>query len=110
MRRLSDAATLSKGASKGGRHAWRLKGDIDKAIADFGEAVKLDGKLALAYTRRGDTWFEKHDYDRAIADLSEAIRYNPNDAQRKPIVIPRRAALSRAAARRRDFPGSPLGR
>jgi hypothetical protein len=35
---------------------------------------------------------------------------HPRLSQQKPIVIPRRAALSRAAAGRRDFLGIPLGR
>src|SRR5438270_13243709 len=34
-------------------HGYRLKGDLDRAIADFGEAIRLDPKYALPYNNRG---------------------------------------------------------
>jgi tetratricopeptide (TPR) repeat protein len=51
---------------------------MDRVIADFSEAVKLDPKMASGYYQGGNTYFEKRDWDRAIADFSKAIRYNPN--------------------------------
>ena len=61
---------------------WRDKGDRDRAIADFNEAIRLDPdpKDARAYNNRGLAWRNKGDLDRAIADYSEAIRLDPKYA------------------------------
>jgi tetratricopeptide (TPR) repeat protein len=56
------------------------KGDYDRAIADFTEAIRLDPNFALAYRSRGAAYHAKGDYDRAVADSTEAIRLNPGDA------------------------------
>ena len=53
------------------------KGDLDRAIADYNEAIRLDAKFALAYANRGDAWDDKGDSTRAIADLDQAIRHDP---------------------------------
>ena len=61
--------------------AYGSKGDYDRAIADYNEAIRLDPKItpsptttaALAYNGKGD-------YDRAIADYNEAIRLDPKYA------------------------------
>jgi lipoprotein NlpI len=57
--------------------AYAVKGDLDRAIADFTEAIRLDPKDALAYNDRGAAYAVKGDFDRAIADYSEAIRLDP---------------------------------
>jgi tetratricopeptide (TPR) repeat protein len=56
---------------------WHDKGDLDRAIADYSEAIRLDPKQANAYRNRGNALREKGDLDRAIADLNEAIRLDP---------------------------------
>jgi tetratricopeptide (TPR) repeat protein len=57
---------------------WKSKGDIDRAIADFGEAIRIDPKYADAFFQRARIWNDnKHNYDRAIADNTEAIRLAP---------------------------------
>src|SRR5215471_18453673 len=60
--------------------AWKAKGDLDRAIADYSEAIRLDPKYEHAYGNRGNAWKAKGDLDRAIADYDEAIRLNPKDA------------------------------
>jgi tetratricopeptide (TPR) repeat protein len=60
--------------------AWRAKGELDRAIADYDQALRLDAKDEHAYVNRGAAWSDKGDLDRAIADYTEAIRLNPEDA------------------------------
>jgi tetratricopeptide (TPR) repeat protein len=57
---------------------YALKGQYDRAIAYFDEAVKLDPKFALVFYNRGLTFKKKGDYDRAIADYGETIKLTPN--------------------------------
>jgi lipoprotein NlpI len=60
--------------------AYRDKGDFDRAIADYNEAIGLDGKYASAYYNRGEAYRAKGDLDRAAYDYSEAMRLDPKDA------------------------------
>ena len=57
-----------------------IKGEYDKAIAHYSEALRLNPKDADAYYNRGIAWERRGEYDKAIADYSEAIRLNPNYA------------------------------
>ena len=52
-------------------------GDLDLAIANFSEAIRLDPKFTLAYNNRGLAYCMKGKLDNAIADFSEAIRLDP---------------------------------
>jgi len=56
------------------RETYRQKGNFDRAITDFDEAVRLDPKSAFAVGSRGQAYRQKGQYDRAISDLDEAIR------------------------------------
>jgi tetratricopeptide (TPR) repeat protein len=51
--------------------------DYDKAIAKFGDAIRLDPNYALAFNNRGNAYAKKGDDVRAIADYNEAIRLDP---------------------------------
>jgi tetratricopeptide (TPR) repeat protein len=57
--------------------AYYRKGDTDRAIADFTEAIRLDPKNATTHNKRGVAYHRKGDMDRAIADFTEAIRLDP---------------------------------
>ena len=57
------------------------KGDHDKAIVDYTEAIRLDEKFNGAYWGRGWAYEKKGEYDKAIADFREAIRLNPENAE-----------------------------
>ena len=59
--------------------AYQAKGDIDRAIADHDEAIRLDPRYAAAYDNRGGAYQAKGDHDRAIADFDEAIRLDPKN-------------------------------
>jgi tetratricopeptide (TPR) repeat protein len=59
-------------------NAYRDKGQYDRAIQDYDEAIRLDPKYADAFNNRGYTYNAKGQYDRAIKDFDEAIRLNPH--------------------------------
>ena len=62
-------------------NAYREKGDKDRALADYNEAIRLDPKYALAYFSRGSFYGNiLGDKDRALADYNEAIRLDPKYA------------------------------
>ena len=52
-------------------------GDEARAIADFGEAIRLDPNDVSAFVNRGIAYLNKGDHRLAIADLDEAIRLDP---------------------------------
>lgn len=57
-------------------NAHLQKGDQDKAIADFDEAIKLDPKNPSIYNNRGNAKNEKGDAAGAAADFDAAIKHN----------------------------------
>src|SRR5919199_4295894 len=61
-------------------NAYRYRGDTERAIADYSEAIRLKLDYALVFYNRGDAYANKSKYDHAIADFSEAIRLKPDDA------------------------------
>jgi tetratricopeptide (TPR) repeat protein len=60
-------------------HFW-IKGDSDRAIADYSAAIRLNPKYIQALINRGVAYWMKGDSDRAIADYSAAIQHDPNNA------------------------------
>jgi tetratricopeptide (TPR) repeat protein len=60
--------------------AYKAKGDLDHAIADYTEAIRRDPSFAAAYNSRGIAYKAKGEVDKAIADYDQAIRLNPNSA------------------------------
>ena len=57
--------------------ARKAKGDLDRAIADYTEAIRLDPEYEYAYFNRGVAWSRKGDLDRAIADYDRVLRLDP---------------------------------
>jgi tetratricopeptide (TPR) repeat protein len=55
-----------------------MKGDIDLAIQDYNQAIKLNGKLASAYNNRGVAYDRKGDFERAMQDYEQAIKLKPS--------------------------------
>jgi tetratricopeptide (TPR) repeat protein len=56
--------------------AWHTKRDLEHAIADYSEALRL-AKIQGALDNRGSAYRDKGDLDRAIADYTEEIRLYP---------------------------------
>jgi len=59
--------------------AYAFKGDLDHAIVDYDQAIRLDPNYAPAFSNRGHAYRHKGNYDRAIADYDEALRLDPKD-------------------------------
>jgi tetratricopeptide (TPR) repeat protein len=58
--------------------AYRLKGDLDRAIQDYGQAIKLNGKFAMAYNNRGVAYDRKGEFEHAIGDYEQAVKLKPS--------------------------------
>jgi tetratricopeptide (TPR) repeat protein len=60
--------------------AYQEKGDLDRAIADYTEALHLNPRYSTAFVNRGKALQQKGELDRALADYNEAIRFDPDQA------------------------------
>ena len=60
--------------------AYVIRGEPDKAIADFTEVIRFSPQDAATYGNRGTAYARKGELDKAIADFTEAARLNPNDS------------------------------
>ena len=56
---------------------WRLKGELDIALGDMNDAIRLNSTESAWLHNRGVLWKNKKDYDKAIADYEEANRLDP---------------------------------
>lgn len=61
-------------------NAYGGKGEYDKAIADYNQAIGLFSDYVAAYAARGWALSEKGDLASAFKDLDKAIGINPNNA------------------------------
>lgn len=65
----------------GGRaDVWEHLGELDIALGDHNEAIRLDPNAAHYYNR-GILWRQKGEYDKAIADYNEGLRIDPKNAR-----------------------------
>ncbi len=60
--------------------AYAKKGNFDKAIEEYTEAIRLHPKFAQAYCNRGAAYADKGNIDKAIEDFTEFIRLDPKFA------------------------------
>jgi tetratricopeptide (TPR) repeat protein len=51
--------------------------EIDSAIENYNQAIKLDENFSDAYYNRAKAYITKGDYDRAIADLEQVTKLQP---------------------------------
>src|SRR5262249_9799879 len=62
-------------------NAYENKGDHDRAIANYSEAIRLNPtNLAAALGNRANSYAKKGNQARAIADYNEALRLDPTGA------------------------------
>lgn len=55
--------------------------DPDKAIEAFSKALEIQPDFGVAYTLRGQAYFDNDEFERAIADCNKAVALRPNDLQ-----------------------------
>ena len=58
--------------------AYAELGNIQAAIKDFNQTIKIDPKSVDAYYNRGLANFKQGNHKLALADFSSAIKINPN--------------------------------
>jgi tetratricopeptide (TPR) repeat protein len=58
--------------------AYARKDMIDRAIADYDIALRLDPTLADVFNARGELWRKLGDRPKALADFGAAIKLNPD--------------------------------
>jgi tetratricopeptide (TPR) repeat protein len=54
--------------------------DYDRALLDFDEAIRIDGKFARAFANRGAVYGAKQDFDQAIEDFTRVLALEPRSA------------------------------
>jgi tetratricopeptide (TPR) repeat protein len=67
--------------------ALQSKGDLDKALADYDQAISLKPDYASAYDSRARIFVAKGDYTRAVADVTKAGELAPKVTVR-PKTVP----------------------
>jgi len=61
--------------------AYSDKGDHDRAISQYDEAIRLDPKYVAAYNNRGNSYNRKGEYRRALQDYDKALQLDPKYAR-----------------------------
>ena len=79
--RPSGSIRQMRSAYYGRGACYSEKGEHDKAIADFTEAIRLDpNQCGCTTSIEVGRYAQKGEYDKAIADFTEAIRLDPKSA------------------------------
>ena len=52
-------------------------GNLDDAINQFSEAIKMHGNSAQCWAKRGEVYLKKGDPQSAIKDLTQAVKLDP---------------------------------
>jgi len=66
-------------------YACSLKGDIDRAIANYKVSLRYDSEDDTVYCRLGNAYEKKGMYEEALREYTNAYQINPgsNEASRK---------------------------
>jgi tetratricopeptide (TPR) repeat protein len=57
--------------------AFARKDQLDRAIADYGEVLRLEPQAGI-YNSRGELWWKKGDRPKALTDFGAAIKLSPD--------------------------------
>ncbi len=58
------------------------KDQLDRAIADYGEVLRLEPQADI-YNSRGELWWKRGDRPKALSDFAAAIKLNPDHPSAK---------------------------
>lgn len=86
--RVVDPRTAIALSNRG--NVYFAKSQLDRALEDYNDAIRILPTLVPAYVRRGNTYLIKRDFQRALADYDRAAKLAPEDYE---------AYLGRAIAR-----------
>ena len=70
----NDGALVNRGI------AHRRAGDLERALRDYNEAIRLNPGAADAFNNRGNAYRDLDDLERAMRDYDQAIRLDPHYA------------------------------
>ncbi len=102
-------ATLTKAIELDPQHAEAYmnrgiahleSGQVEKALQDFSESLRLESN-PLCYYNRAQAWLAKRALEQAVADLDEVVRLAPQDVEAynmRAIVLSEQGAYERALA------------
>ena len=77
----SKVSVQDRSAALSSRCGWRwTKQDLDLALSDCSEAIRLYSGSASAFLTRGNVYLSKSDPERALSDYNAAIRLDPKSA------------------------------
>ena len=76
---LNETDETAAGYFQNGQEALE-RGDYDRAIANYTQAINLNPNYSVAYNNRGWAYYLKGDLDQAIKDTTKAIQLDPNVA------------------------------
>jgi tetratricopeptide (TPR) repeat protein len=57
--------------------AWAAKENLDQAVSDISQGIRLDPPRAYRWQERGEIYTRQGKYPQAITDITEAIRLDP---------------------------------
>jgi tetratricopeptide (TPR) repeat protein len=57
--------------------AWASKENLDQAVSDISQGIRLDPQRAYRWQERGEIYTRQGKYSQAITDITEAIRLDP---------------------------------
>ena len=77
------------------------RGDNDKALQEFDAAIKLDGKLADAYSNRATVRLAKRDKAGALADYEKVIALKPNPKEQLALAVSERDRLRKETEKKK---------
>ena len=80
LRSGAPARSAQRAGADAARQSYRLKGDYDRAITDFDEAMKIDPRYVARLSGTSHRLGRQDRDDRAITDYSEAIRIDGRNA------------------------------
>jgi tetratricopeptide (TPR) repeat protein len=81
--------------------AFRSNGQIDRAIEDYDQAIRLKPEYYVAINNRGVAFLNKGDLDRAIADFDRTIQLKPDHFtafHNRAVALGRKGLFERAIA------------